>query len=147
MSKLVAILNPLISVTTKSSPRKVSVERLVARSAVRPVATRVSKGSMVRTRVMAGGLTMWVAAILLAANITVGLFYFFGVNTNVAKGFEIKKLNEKVARLSEESKKLVQRSAEAGSIAQMQQDLSNQKFVPVTTAEFALAANQITQAR
>lgn len=86
----------------------------------------------------------WLAAVLAALNIMLLMSYLVGVNSNAANGYEIKKLQQKAGQLSESNQTMSVKVSEISSIVQIQADLANLDFVPVTGAQY-LQVNQLTQ--
>lgn len=153
MSKLIAAFNPFVRLSgasIRAQKRRVATSgpRVTTIGVTRTASSRSahSVGALRGRASTASSVRFWIASALVAVNVSVGLVYLFGVNASVANGFVIKKVTSRLATLQEDNKKLVQRISEANSIAQVQQDLTSQHFVPITTSEFA-QTNQFTQAK
>lgn len=86
----------------------------------------------------------WLAIALIGVNLALLLSFISGVNSYAAKGYEIKELQQKMGLLSEENQKLSVKVSEISSIMQIQSQLSQSDFVPVTGAKF-LQVNQFSQ--
>ncbi len=86
----------------------------------------------------------WLAGILIALNVFLLMSYLVGVNSNAANGYEIKKLQQRAGQLSEDNKTMSVKVSEISSIVQIQADLANSDFVPVTGAQY-LQVNQLSQ--
>lgn len=86
----------------------------------------------------------WLAAILVALSVFLLMSYLIGVNSYAANGYEIKKLKQRASQISEENKAMSVKVSEISSIVQIQADLANSDFVPVTGAQY-LQVNQLSQ--
>lgn len=62
--------------------------------------------------------------------------YMTKINTYSSKGYEIKKLQVKIANLDEVNKKLSKQVAENASMLRIQEDYLNSNFVAAETARF-----------
>ena len=71
--------------------------------------------------------------------------YLFGVNTYAAKGYEVKRLQVRLAEAAEASKKLNLKLSESTSIIQMQSEATEDHFVPVTNVEYVSVPAQFSQ--
>lgn len=122
---------PLVGKNKKSNLNKPSIYRGAPASRIKPAAN-------------IKGLRGYVPAILLFGNIALAIVYFFGVNQNAAKGYELKKVTAKLNQFTDENKKLIVKTAEMGSILEVQQSSSLAQFVSVDSAEY-LQVNQLSQ--
>ena len=62
--------------------------------------------------------------------------YVFQVNSNTSQGYEIKKIQARIGGLTEESRKLSLKTAEAGSMAKMESEVERSGFVAAGTPVF-----------
>ena len=62
--------------------------------------------------------------------------YMTSVNHYSSKGYEIKKIQQKIASLDELNKKLSKLNAENTSMVKIQEDFLNSNFVAAGTAKF-----------
>lgn len=73
---------------------------------------------------------------LLAGIVIMFAVKLFSVNYNVAAGYRISSLQKRIGGLSEENKRLVLKSSETLSIASIQEDFSDERYIPVTAVEY-----------
>jgi hypothetical protein len=72
------------------------------------------------------------------------LAYVFGINQSAAKGYEIKKQQQKLSQLKEQNEQLQVRAAEIGSMTQIQMEAATNQLVQITNQEY-LQPNQLSQ--
>ena len=89
-------------------------------------------------------LWLYSAYLLIALNAAVLFSYLLGVNQAASTGYEIQKIQEKIATISDQSKKLNLQISQQTSIAQIQNDFLNSGYVPVGLAQF-LQVNRFTE--
>lgn len=90
------------------------------------------------------GFHVFLVFALLVLNVGLFVSYFFGINNFAAKGYEIKQLTTRVAKLEEQNKKMRVQVSESQASVATGQDYSALGYVPVTTVEF-IKTNQYTQ--
>jgi hypothetical protein len=83
----------------------------------------------------------YLAGALVVATAVMLVLYVFGINQSAAKGYEITKQRNKLNALMEDNKKLLVRTAEAGSILQIRDEAAANHLVQITNQEYL----QITQ--
>lgn len=68
----------------------------------------------------------------------IGIFAFnlLTVNFNIATGYKISTLQNKVAELKDENKRLMLKSSEVGSITTIQESFLAENFVPASSTQF-----------
>ncbi len=81
---------------------------------------------------------------LAAAVALMFLVYVFGINQSAAKGYEITRQKAELNALIEENKKLLVRTAEIGSIVQIQDQAAADHLVQINNQEY-LQLNQLSQ--
>ncbi len=86
----------------------------------------------------------WLGSALVTLNLVLLMSYLVGVNSNAANGYVIKKLQQRASQLAEDNKAMNLKVSEISSIVQIQAELANSDFVPVTGAQY-LQVNQLTE--
>ena len=114
--------------TSKSSGRSIPIRRAVT--------TRVFGGSR--------NFRSWFGLSLAVGIGVLSVAYVLGVNGYTATGYVIQKEQQNITQLQEEHKKLLVKTAEVGSIAQIQNEATLQNLVAVTSEEF-LQPNHFSQ--
>jgi len=87
------------------------------------------------------GFWLYASYALIAVNIAVMFSYLLGVNTQAATGYEIQKIQERIAGYNEESKQLSLKVSQQTSIAQIQNDYVASGYVPVGQPKFLQVSN------
>ena len=119
---------------TKESPGRPASRRAIVMA--RPGAVRSRTRGEARTNL----------AIALAGAIAVlSLAYIFGINQSAAKGYEVTAQKNKLNTLVEDNKKLLVRTAQAGSVSQIQDEASANQLVQITAQEYLQQPTQLTQ--
>lgn len=134
---------PRISSVTKTEVRSGETVKL-KRATGKVLTSNKVKSSSKRSRTFS---TNWVGSFSLAGifMIVAGLgFYVYGVNASASFGYDLKKQQAVIEKLSETQKQLVIQQAASGSIVKINDVASTAGMVPVTTEEF-LVANQISK--
>lgn len=89
---------------------------------------------------------LWLSAsvLLIAISVYLLLGYFVEINGNASKGYEIKQMQEKIADLADQQKKLTLKLAENSSMVSIQQGFLGANFVVAETPTF-LESTRLTQ--
>lgn len=86
---------------------------------------------------------LWVSYGLMAVNAVVLMSYLFGVNQAASVGYEIKKIQQKIAIQQTENQALSLKISEQASIASIQSDYLNHGYVPIGQTSY-LQVNSFT---
>ena len=134
---------PRVSSVTKTESRMAETVKL-KRATGRVMVSARAKATPTRTRIFSKN---WVGSFSAAGLVVLvaGLaFYVYGVNASASYGYDLKKQQAVVEKLTEAQKQLVIQQAASGSIVRINDVASTAGMVPVTTEEF-LVANQISK--
>ena len=97
-----------------------------------------------RVKAQASSVRLFSAVILSGLSAYLLLGYLAEVNSNSSKGYEIKKMQQKLSDLSEQQKKLNFKVAENTSMISIQEGFLSANFVPAETPVF-LESTRLTQ--
>lgn len=103
-----------------------------------------TKVSYSNPRELAGGFKLALGLGLLGLCGLVLMSYIYGVNEYANKGYEIKALQQKLAVLNDDNKKISLKISEATSMVVIQTDFLNANFVSAGTPKF-LQVNQFSE--
>jgi len=81
-------------------------------------------------------ISRWLGLAALGSVLVWGVIYLVIINAVATKGFEIKNLEQQLASVKEENKKLEVRSTELQSLDSIEQGLDKSKFVSVQKIEY-----------
>lgn len=84
---------------------------------------------------------IWTGYALALGIVVLFAVHLVSVNYNVGTGYQISKVQNKLAALSEENKRLMLKSSETGSIASIQENFSAENYVPVTGVEYVFTSS------
>jgi|ERR1051326_6903751 hypothetical protein len=88
------------------------------------------------TRSAVSPIAFWIGLALVVINAAMLVSYLSGVNSRSLQGYEIKQLQNKISQLSDATKSLNLKVAEASSILSIQNDFVNSNFVSMGTPKF-----------
>ncbi len=86
----------------------------------------------------------WVGLSLAVGVVGLSIFYMFGVNGNVATGYEMHRAQVKLEKAQLENKRLMVKTAEVGSMTQIQNEAIAEKLVSITSEEY-LQPNHLSE--
>jgi hypothetical protein len=92
-----------------------------------------------------GELKTRLALALAGAVVVLSLLYVFGINQSAAKGYEITAQKNRLNTLMEDNKKLLVRTAQAGSVRQIQDEALANQLVQITVQEYLQQPTQLSQ--
>lgn len=98
-----------------------------------PASLKIEKKSVRRTK---SGILPFLTLVVMMFNAYLMVGYMTKINLYSSKGYEIKKLQQKIAVLDESYKKLGKQAAESTSMLKIQDDFLNSNFVSAETAKF-----------
>jgi cell division protein FtsL len=96
-------------------------------------ARKIEKRAVKKTK---KGIFSFLTLVVMMLNAYLLVNYMTKINLYSSKGYEIKKLQQKVASLDETGKKLSKQVAENASMLKIQDDFLNSNFVAAGTARF-----------
>ena len=135
---------PSVRSETKEAPGHAAPRRAIVMD--RPGAARSRSLTRSRPLALLRGETRTKLAIALAVGVVLlSLAYIFGINQSAAKGYEVTAQKNKLNTLIEDNKKLLVRTAQAGSVSQIQDDASANQLVQITAQEYLQQPTQLTQ--
>lgn len=89
-----------------------------------------------RSRFAVQPFWLYTSYVLIALNLVVMFSYFLGVNAQAATGYEIQKIQDKIALYTDQNKQLNLKVSEQASIAQIQNDFVASGYVPVSSPTY-----------
>lgn len=123
--------------------KTLALPSLLSSSAVSPALPAVRR-TRVGLRQSVKPLWLSVSVFLIAISVYLLLGYFVEINSNASKGYEIKKMQQKIADLTDQQKKLTLKLAENSSMVNIQQGFLGANFVVAETPTF-LESTHLTQ--
>lgn len=105
---------------------------------------RAAKTKKQFTPTFAKPVLYWASVGLIALNAVLLMSYVIGVNSYASRGFEIKTLQARLDKLTQENKQLALKAAEISSMVSIQTDFLNADFVAAGTPKF-LAVGRVSQ--
>lgn len=97
-----------------------------------------------RTQTAVTAWKLWLAFALIGFNLLFIVISIYYVNSNAPSGYILSSLQNKVAALDDQNKKLLVQTTELGSVVQLQQNLAAANYVPAGTAQY-VQTPQFTQ--
>jgi hypothetical protein len=125
-----------IKIYGKPQNHKTSSTRVVS-SLSRPRARKFSFAKLNFLKIK--NLNIKLSLVFAAGIVGILVFNLLTVNFNIATGYKISTLQNKVADLKDENKRLMLKSSEVGSITAIQENFLAENFVPASSTQFIAA--------